>query len=91
MIKQYDELRKVLTQHGDDYTTDCLLDFPCFKKCYRLTAADLSKEKALHVDSRAIQQIIYTGKVDEAAVIYYFYEKLKEPLLEFYKGTTKVL
>ena len=27
LIKQYHEVRKVSTGQGDDYTTDCLLDF----------------------------------------------------------------
>ena len=31
-IKQYDQLRKVSTGQGDDYTTGCLLDFAYFKK-----------------------------------------------------------
>ena len=31
-IKQYDEVRKVSTWQGDDYTTGCLLDFAYFKK-----------------------------------------------------------
>ena len=61
------------------------------KKKYRLIAADLSKQKALDADSRAVQQIIVTGKIDAAAVIYYIYEKSKETVLEFYKGTKKVL
>ena len=30
VIKQYDEVRKVLTGQGDDYTTGCLLDFALF-------------------------------------------------------------
>ena len=60
------------------------------KKCRPITA-DLSKQKALDADSRAIQQIIFTGKVDEAAVVYYIYEKSKETTLQFFKGTTKVL
>ena len=60
------------------------------KKCRPITA-DLSKQKALDADSRAIQQIIFTGKVDEAAVVYYIYEKSKEATLQFFKGTTKVL
>ena len=34
-------------------------------KNYRLIAADLSKQKALHADPRAIQQIIFTGKTGE--------------------------
>ena len=39
-IKQYDQLRKVSTGQGDDYTTGCLLDFAYFKKKYRLISAD---------------------------------------------------
>ena len=32
IIKQYDEVRKVSTGQGDDYTTGCLLDFAYFLK-----------------------------------------------------------
>ena len=32
LIKQYDEVRKISTGQGDDYTTICLLDFAYFKK-----------------------------------------------------------
>ena len=31
-IKQYDEVRKISTGQGDDYTTGCLLDFSYFEK-----------------------------------------------------------
>ena len=62
-IKQYDEIRKISTGQGDDYTTGCLLDFSYFEKKYRLIAADLSKQKVLDADSRAIQQIVFIGKV----------------------------
>ena len=53
-IKQYDEVRKILTGQDDDYTTGCLLDFAYFQKNYKLIAADLSQQKALDADSRAI-------------------------------------
>ena len=61
------------------------------KKNYRLIAIDLSKQKALDADSRAMRQIILTAKVDEAAVVYYIYEKSKETMLQFSKGAIKVL
>ena len=54
LIKQYDEVINVSRGQGDDYTTGCLLDFAYFKNSYRLIAADLSKQKALDADSRAI-------------------------------------
>ena len=81
---------------GDDYTTGCLLDFSYFEKNCRLIAVDLSKQKALDADSRAIQQIIFTGKIkateaNTRVIICYILEQSKETMLEFPKGTTKVL
>ena len=76
---------------GDDYTTGCLLDFAYFEKNYKIIAADLSKQKALDADSRAIQQIIFTGHTDAQIKVYYILEQSKETILEFSKGTTKVL
>ena len=90
-IKQYDEVRKVSTEQGDDYTIGCLLGFAYFEKKYRLTGADLSKQKALDADSRAIQQIIFTGKADASAMIYYILKESKETTLQLSKGTKKVL
>ena len=89
-------MRKILTGQGDDYTTGCLLDFVYFENNYRLIAADLSKQKALDADSRAIQQIIFTGKIkatvaNTRVIIFYVLEKSKETILEFSKRTTKVL
>ena len=64
LIKQYHKIRKISTGQFDDYTTSCLLDFSYFEKNYRFIAADLSKQKALDADSRAVQQIIFTGKTN---------------------------
>ena len=84
-IKQYDEIRKISTGQGADYATGCLLDFFYFEKKYRLIAADLSKQKTLDADSRAIQQIIFTGKTkateaNTRVIIYYILEKSKETI-----------
>ena len=66
------------------------------KNICRLIPVDLSKQKALDADSRAIQRIIFTGKIRAAAdntrvIIHYILEQSKETILEFSKGTTKVL
>ena len=66
IIKQYDKVWKVSTGYGDDYTTDCLLDYAYFKDNYRLITLDLSKQKALDIDPRAIQQILFQGVVGGA-------------------------
>ena len=96
MIKQYNEVRKILTGQSDYYTTGCSLDFANFEKIYRLIAADVRKQKPLDADSRAIQQIIFTGKIkateaNTRVIIYYILEQSKETILEFAKGTAKVL
>ena len=59
LTKQYDEVRKVSTGKGDDYITRCLLDYAYFRDHYRLIAVDLSNQKALDADPRAIQQIVF--------------------------------
>ena len=73
-----------------------MLDFVYFEKNYKIIAVDLSKQKALDTDSRAIQQIIFTGEINATVantrvIICYVLEKSKETLLEYSKGTTKVL
>ena len=77
LIKQYDEVRNVSTGQGDDYTTGCLLNFAYFEKNYRLITADLSKQKALDAGSRAIQQIIFTGKAGANVMVYYILQQSK--------------
>ena len=48
------------------------------------------QENALDADSRAIQQIVFTGKTDNQIRVYYILEQSKETILEFSKGTAKV-
>ena len=77
-------MRKVSTGHGDDYTTGSLLGYTYFKDNYRLIAVDLSKQKALDADLRAIQQILFQGVVggDDGIKIklYTILEQSKETL-----------
>ena len=81
---------KVSTGHGDDYTTGSLLDYACLKDNYKLIAVNLSKQKALDADSRAIQQIVFQrvgGGADNTKRLYTVLKKSKETVLEFYKVT----
>ena len=90
-IKQYDKIRKIATGQGDDYATGCLLDFQYFKDHSNLVAIDLSKQKELDADSRAIQQIEFYGMLKTNSQVCRVLDKSKETMLEFYKGTAKVL
>ena len=89
MIKQYDEIRKIATGQGDDYTTVCLLDYQYFKDHYNLITIDLSKQKELDADSRAIQQIEFYGMLKTNSQVCTVLEKSKETTLQFSKETAK--
>ena len=89
-IEKDRELKKVMIAKGEDYTTGSLLDYDYFKKNYKLVAADLSKQKELDADPRAIQQIEFKYMLETNSTIYWVLEKSKETILEFYKGTVKV-
>ena len=54
LVKQYGKIRKTTTGQRKDYTTGCLLDYQYLKDYYQLIAVDLSKQKELDADSRAI-------------------------------------
>ena len=62
------------------YTTGCLLGYPYFKDNYNMIAIDLSKQKALDADSRAIQQISFTGNLDRTrnTTMFFILEEAKE-------------
>ena len=58
-----------------------------------MIAIDLSKQQALDVDPKAIQQINFTVNLDRAGNtrIYFILEETKEAVFEFSQGTVKVL
>ena len=89
----YENIRKIATGQGDDYTTGCLLDYSYFMDTYKMIAVDLSKQLALDADPRAIQQINFTANLDRAGNtrVYFILEEAKETILDFLQGTVKVL
>ena len=44
----------------------CLLDYPYFKKFCKMIAIDLNKQHVLDADPKAIQQINFSGNLDQA-------------------------
>ena len=85
-LKTYDNIKKIVTSQGDDYTTGWLLDYSYFKKYYKLIAIDLSKQQ--DADLKAIEQIIFTENLDreESLTMFFIIEEAKERFL-----TVKVL
>ena len=88
MTRTYENIRKIATGQGDDYTTGCLLNYPYFKNHYKMITIDLSKQQALDADRRAIQQINFTENLDRNGntTMFFITEKAKETVLEFLKG-----
>ena len=92
MAKTYKNIRRTATGQGDDYTTDCLLDFSYFKENYNMIAIDLSKQQLLDADPRTIQQINFTANLErtENTTMFFIIEQVKETDLDFSQGTVKV-
>ena len=92
MAKTYQNIRKIATGQGDDHTTGCLLDYSYFKDYYKMIATDVSKQKSLDADLRAIQQINFTANLDRTGntTTFILIEEAKEIVFEFSLGTVKL-
>ena len=93
MNKTYENIRRIATGQGDDYTTGCLLDYSYFKDHYKMIAIDVSKQQVLDADPRPIQQINLTANIDRVGntTMFFIIEEVKETVLEFSQGTVKFL
>ena len=82
---------KIAFGQEDDFTADCLLDYPYFKEFSKLTVLDFSKQEALDADLKSIQQINFTGDLDRAGNMFFILEEVKEIILNFLDETVRVL
>ena len=91
MIKTYENIRKIATGKGDDYTTGCLLDYPYFKENYKMIAIDLIRQNEFDADPRAIQQINFTANLDRAGnrTIFFITEEAKKNCFRIFTGHRK--
>ena len=76
---------------NNEYTTGNLLDYDYFKKYYRLSAIDLSKQQVLQENEDLIQQINFIGKLEEAANVFIIIEKKENTVLEFSQNFANVI
>ena len=88
MAKTYENIGKVAIDHGDDYTTGCILDYAYFKENYKMIAIDLSRQQELDVEPRAIQQINFTANLDREGNRQYslLLKKRKKLSSNFHRG-----
>ena len=58
-----------------------------------MIAIDLSKQQALDIDPKAIQQINFTANLDRAVntIIFFILEEVKVTVLDSSQGTVKAL
>ena len=72
----YENIWKIATSHGDDYTTGCWLE----------------QQEEHDADPKAMEQINFTGNLDTAEqTMFFIIEEAKETILDFSQGTVKVL
>ena len=88
LIKRYDEVRKTATGQGDNFTTGW---FCLFQRKLQINCCWFKQPKGIRCWFESNPTDVFTDKVETAAIIYYILEQSKETMLEFYKGTTKVL
>ena len=86
--KTNENIRKIATGHGNDYTTGCLLDSAYFKENYKMIAIDVSRQQELDVEPRAIQQINFTANLDREGNRQYslLLKKRKKLSSNFHRG-----
>ena len=94
---KYDNIQKITTQQGDDYTTGCLLDFIYFKENYKLISIELliancQLQQKLDADPKAIKQINFIRNLerDGNRQMFFIIGEAKQTVLDFSKVTVKV-
>ena len=83
-LRTYGGIRKITTGQCDDYTTGCLLHYLYFHTNYKVIAIDLSKQQLLDADPKTMQQINFTGNLDQAGntTIFIIIQEANETILE---------
>ena len=61
-----------------------------FKNYYKMIEIDLRKQQALYADPKAIQEINFTGNIEQQQTFFFITEEAKKALLDFSQGTVKV-
>ena len=76
---------------NNEFTTGNLFDYDYFKKHYKLTAIDLSKQQVLQENEDLIQQIIFIGRLEEAANVFIIIKKKENTILNFSQNLANVI
>ena len=88
-MRRYKHIQKIATGQEDYYTNGLFL----FPKILKTIAIDSSKQQALDVDLKAMQQISFTRNLERAknATIFFMIEEVEETISDFSQRTLRVL
>ena len=87
----FERLKLFIT--GDNCTTGCLLDYPYFNEHYKMIEIDLSKQKALDENRKAIHQINFSGNLElmGCATMCFIIEENKRSCFGFFTRNQKIV
>ena len=77
ILKRMKIFLKIAFGQEDDFTADCLLDYPYFKENSKLTVS--------------IQKINFTGDLDRAGNMFFILEEVKEIISNFLHETVSIV
>ena len=58
-LRTYENIWKIATGQGDNYTTGCLLDYNYFNKLNKMITIDLSKQQFHNVDPKGNTTVFF--------------------------------
>ena len=99
-IIRSEEIKKLTTGQGEDYTTGCSSGYAYMQNPHILIAVDLSRHKELDADPKAIPQIELFGQLkkpdnaivaNESMFVLTTFKKIKETRLKVYQGSVSVM
>ena len=89
----HDNMWKITTGLGDDCTIGFLLDYNYIKNYCKMKAIDLSKPQAFDAAPEVMQQINFTGNLEQQVTIFFIIEEAKDfitAVWDFSQGSVKV-
>ena len=89
----YEDIRKITTGQGDDYTTGCLLDYIYFKNYCKMITVDLSKQQDADLKAMNKIQMLILKQYNKLQSRKYKIQIIEQKIqvFEFSQGTVKVL
>ena len=99
-ITRSEEIKKLTTGQGEDCTTGYSSGYAYMKNHHILIPVDLSRQKELDADPKAIPQIEFFGQLkkpdnaivaNESMFVLTTFKKIKETRLKVYQGSASLM